>query len=335
MRKKILMITGSYPPDPCGVGDYTQRLVEKLKKYEKIEVEIFKLGKFNVKESYKIFKYFIKNKDTIKILQYPTLGYGWNMLPQILTLIFSKNMYVNLHEFSQRKMKAKLATKLFFFSKAHIIFTTNDERESAIKIRRAVKDRSSVVRIGSNIEFVEVKQKTIDLIYFGIIMPNKGLEDFIEIASQLREKNSEDKIVIIGRKQDEKIEYFQKITYLCKKSNIELIVDSSSEKVSQILAKSKIAFLPFPDGVTFRRGSLLACLGNQVKVISYPNKMSCDYNSIKKLCKLIDKKEEFFQQYEKLKEDVSIFQTNEYKNFLKDFNWEGISRKIKNIIVKG
>lgn len=332
---KIIIITGSYPPDPCGVGDYTQKIVEELKKDKKINIEVLKIGKFNLKESYNTFKYLNKHKNTIKLLQYPTLGYGWNILPQILSLFFSKNMYINLHEFSQRKPKAKLATKIFFFSKAHIIFTTEDERIIALNSNKKLSTRSSVIRIASNIEFVREEKKEIDLIYFGIIMPNKGLEDFIDVVKELRKQNKEDKVLIIGRKQNETINYFEKILLLCKEYNIEIVVDSTNEKVAKLLASSKIAFLPFPDGVTFRRGSFLACLGNKVKVISYPNVTSSDYNLIKKLCKLIEKKESFFIEYNNLKEEKSniIFETKEYKFFIRNFKWEEVIRKFKKLLL--
>lgn len=64
-------------------------------------------------------------------LQYPTQGYGWSLLPQIICIYYSiftnKKFVVILHEFSQRSLKAKLATLFLFFAN-EIIFTTDFER---------------------------------------------------------------------------------------------------------------------------------------------------------------------------------------------------------------
>ena len=40
------------------------------------------------------------------------------------------------------------------------------------------------------------------------------------------------------------------------------------EEVSVYLSKARCAYLPFPDGASLRRGSLLACLEHGVKVLS-------------------------------------------------------------------
>ena len=37
---RVAMISGSYPPQPCGVGDYTARLVSELRA-AKVEVDVF------------------------------------------------------------------------------------------------------------------------------------------------------------------------------------------------------------------------------------------------------------------------------------------------------
>lgn len=334
--KKIIFITGSYPPDPCGVGDYTYRLVSELKKDKEIEVEIFKLGNFSFKELLSIIKYLRANKKNIKIMQYPTLGYGWSVLPQILSICFYKNMYINLHEFSQRKLKAKLATLLFFYSKSYIIFTTEDEYQEGIRYKQSLKNNSFIVRIGSNIDFLNNVKKINDLIYFGIIMPDKGIEDFIEVVKEIRKTNKNDKILLIGRKQQQNRVYFEKIFNQCKQYDIELLVDYSDKKVAEILAASKVSFLPFPDGVTFRRGSLLACLGNKVNVISYINKSTNDYKLIEKICYLIENKKEFIELYNKLKKDDQnmIFETESYQTFIKSIEWKEIANKIKSIIMK-
>ena len=48
--------------------------------------------------------------------------------------------------------------------------------------------------------------------------------------------------------------------FLPSKSNIILLLNKSNQEVSDILSQTKIAYLPYPDGLTERRGSFLATL---------------------------------------------------------------------------
>ena len=77
--KKKLMITGSFPPDICGVGDYTSCFmsshdtgIENWSLYYSKEWSLKLLKKkISVLNSY--------NTESI-FLQYPTQGYGWSLL---------------------------------------------------------------------------------------------------------------------------------------------------------------------------------------------------------------------------------------------------------------
>jgi glycosyltransferase involved in cell wall biosynthesis len=44
--------------------------------------------------------------------------------------------------------------------------------------------------------------------------------------------------------------------------------NKSAEDVSQLLSRTKVALLPFPDGVTLRRGTALASMGNGALLVT-------------------------------------------------------------------
>ncbi len=113
----IVLVTGSYPPDICGVGDYTEKL------YTNAVSGIWKLcyiKKWAFSSFFSIIRKINKLKASTLVLQYPTEGYGWSIIPHLVALYYSfftkKQFIVVLHEFSNMSLKAKMAAYLFFSS---------------------------------------------------------------------------------------------------------------------------------------------------------------------------------------------------------------------------
>ena len=143
--------------------------------------------------------------------------------------------------------------------------------------------------------------------YFGYIRPEKGLEDYIETAKNIQKTNPNFKAYIMGQTQDEFSFYHKPLLETLLNSNITLLLNKSNQEVSDILSQTKIAYLPYPDGLTERRGSFLASLlhhciivttkGNfttqaQLSTFNFVNKEEAHYKIteiIKCETKLIDK----------------------------------------------
>ena len=64
----------------------------------------------------------------------------------------------------------------------------------------------------------------------------------------------------MGQTQDEFSFYHKPLLETLLNSNITLLLNKSNQEVSDILSQTKIAYLPYPDGLTERRGSFLASL---------------------------------------------------------------------------
>lgn len=324
--KKIIFITGSLPPEPCGVGDYSQKLINELKKY--YEVDVILMNNFSLRKLYQYYRKLKNEENSVKILQYPTLGYGWSIFPQILSIIFGNNMYINLHEFSNRTLKAKLATTLFLFGKSKLIVTTNDEKNYIEKNFKLLKKNVYIVNIGSNIPFYKNSKKDYDLIYFGLIMRGKGIEDYFKLVEKIRAEKKSYKCLIIGKKKEEN--YFKECEEKSLNLDIKIYEGLTEEKVGNILSRSRVAFLPFPDGATLRRGSLIACLGNGVEVITYKNKITKDNE-------FLDKRVWFSQNIDDSYNFLeNILEKKHYKKVgIEDrFSWKSILEKIKEILKK-
>lgn len=274
-NNKILLITGSYSPDICGVGDYTGKLYKGLEvsKFSDI-IDLLVWRKWTLFELWKQLKK-IKKKYTTIHLQYPTEGYGYSFYPFFLFfLLKSKKRIVTLHEYSQRTKKARWATSLFFYCTEHIIFTTEQERNNVIKRFKFIQNKSSVINISSNIASPQTKidweNRKFDIAYFGHIRPHKGIEDFIKMAVISNNKFSpvSTRFIIVGQVQERFKEYAATLFSNLNKHDIESFFNNNDEVVSQLLQDSKLLYLPFPDGISMRRGSFLAGIENDCLIVS-------------------------------------------------------------------
>jgi glycosyltransferase involved in cell wall biosynthesis len=201
------------------------------------------------------------------LMEWPALGYGWSVVPNILCAYFSwftkKRFGVVIHEQTQLSKKRYITELLIFASANRLIFTNQFEREFAVKRMPFIEKHSTVVKIFSNISQActirPFEDRTIDIVNFGHIVRDKGIERFIADTALLARKY---RIVLAGQIIERQREYFENIKKLCGEKNIEMHINLSDAEVADLLNNSKIAYLPFPDGVSERRGSLFASLVN-------------------------------------------------------------------------
>jgi glycosyltransferase involved in cell wall biosynthesis len=268
--KDLLFITGSYPPDICGVGDHTFNLMgtctaQSWEMYYRKNWSIYTLFR-HVRDIYSTGANFI-------IMQYGTRGYGWSIVPHLLCIYYSwftrKRFGVILHELSQLSLKAYMAELLILISANKIMFTTQYEHNFAIKRILFLKSRSTVIKILSNIKASEtiypMEKRNIDVAYFGQIMPLKGIEKFIHDTAPL---SGNIKIVIAGQVPPMFADFYNKIINMCEQTNIQIMINLKQAEVSELLNNTKVVYLPFPDGVSERRGSLFTSMVNGAVVLT-------------------------------------------------------------------
>lgn len=264
---KISMVTGSYPPDICGVGDYTKQLVNALIK-EGLHVQVIKHNSWKFTSSFHIHKLIKDTRCDIVHIQYPTIGYGHGIAPQFLSLI--QSMVVTLHEMSQSHILRKISLYPFGLKSSKIIFTNKYEFNYAKKWMPWISKRSCIIPIGSNIPVSNHNstKKPDEIIYFGLIRPNKGLENVLQIASLIKKEELSYYIRIIGMPDPSKKDYFHKLIQLSQGLPIIWNTGLNEKEVADMLASALVAYVPYPDGASERRGSLLALLANGVVTVT-------------------------------------------------------------------
>ena len=261
------MVSGSFPPDICGVGDYTGRLMEAAPKQWRSFVE----RDWTPRALPGIFRRLMKLGPADVVIQYPTQGYGWSLIPHLLAIMGAVSHRYRttfaLHEFSSLSRKAQLALALTSHFAERFIFTTEVERDRArchsLFSRRVP---TSVIGIISNSPrsdtWPRFSARTIDVAYFGHIRPNKGLEAFLDVMRALRAKRPDIRIAIMGEIPTGYEEFATTVMNRLAAIGGQLLLGLDDCAVAQTLRDVRALYLPFPDGVSARRGSVLAGLGN-------------------------------------------------------------------------
>lgn len=264
---KVLFIVGSYPPDKCGVGDYLFELVKKLKE-RNINVDVLSEKDWSFKNFLKLKKKIqLINPDFIHI-QFPSAGFKFSIYPTLLSLM--KNAVVTIHEVSKFHPIRRLY--LFPFSlKAKLVFTNKYEQKYFYKYFPWTNKTSYVIPIGSNIqskELATISKLSNNIVYFGQIRPNKGIEDLVKLANLIVQNQLHFNVIIAGQLLDRYKPYFDSLQQLSGFSNINWQLDLPMNEVQCLLGNNLICYLPFPDGASERRGSFLAALANKMLIFT-------------------------------------------------------------------
>jgi glycosyltransferase involved in cell wall biosynthesis len=154
---------------------------------------------------------------------------------------------------------------MFYFSHL-IIFTTRFERDFAASECPWIAGKTAIIPIGSNIPVAQGEyQRSVDVCYFGNIAPGKGIESFLSVCSRLPKGTT---ISLIGGTSPSLQEYWEDIVARCRTLGVSIRLNEKPQVIASLLSSARIALLPFPDGISMRRGSALAAMANGALVVT-------------------------------------------------------------------
>lgn len=329
MRKlnKILFVTGSFPPDVCGVGDYSKKLYESLNRGSNI-IELFYKKKWGIRNMFSYLREIRSRKADIIHFQYPTEGYGYSFLPLLLMILIPrKKLIITIHELSNRTLKAKIFTLVLLFFNKTIIVTNEFEYNYIKRIPILKRKNIFIINIGSNIPaskncLKEFTKRKFDLAYFGHIRPEKGLESFISISKTL---DLSKKCIIIGQNLNKYHSYLQELQL--KSDNLYFILNGSEKETAENLSDCKVVYLPFPDGVSSRRGSLIAAALNGCIIVTTYSEDKITNDFFLQYCYLVNNEIEAKAVIEKLLSQKESLSTKDTSKLMSIFSWEEIAKK--------
>lgn len=266
----VVFLLTSVPEVRCGVGDYTAKLAKAFLTYPSVHVAIEKLPRWSFQRLLKLRRDY-GGKNTVFHLQYPSTGMGYSILPGLLPLLLCKHpVFTTLHEFSVFNFARKISFLPHALLAKGILFSNEYERRVFKETFPFALAPLHVVPIGNNIEGgnINTSRNQRRLIYFGQIGPDKGIEFFLDTVKILQDRSVECDVSIIGSITDEGHTISKMIRKEAASGRMTLHLNLPPEEVSTELYQSQAALLPFPDGISEKRGSAIACLEHGVAVLT-------------------------------------------------------------------
>jgi glycosyltransferase involved in cell wall biosynthesis len=294
----ICLITGSYPPLRCGVGDYASQLAAALAgRGEQVtvvtspgsgqpsgpEAVLALTDRWGVFAMPRLLRRIQNLRPDIVHLQYPTNGYGYRLGPQALVMLCrlaGLRVITTSHEFIRARLLRRLSLiPLFLFSHA-LILTSDEERAAIIDampwLRKKIDRASFIIPVGTNIPQVPVQEGTGDIgktvAFFGLFYPGRMIETVVETFREVARERPDVRFRFIGDVHPLHQDYFRSIRSFAEKElpadRIEWIMGKTPREVALALSSSSVCLLPYPDGATFRRTTLMAALSLGVPIVT-------------------------------------------------------------------
>jgi glycosyltransferase involved in cell wall biosynthesis len=258
-------------------------------------------------------------------IQYPTVGFGRTLIPQKLALLYK--CVVTLHEASRAHILRKLSLPFFALRSRRLIFTTEIERRYATSRVPWISKFSCVIPLASNIPAFEgaSRRNLNEIVYFGLIMPKKGLESVISLAGLIAAKELPFIVRIVGSSSSRYQEYLAQLKAVTSDLPVIWDFDLSEREVAHRLSSSAIAYLPYPDGASERRTTLKAAFLNGVAVITTRGPHTPA--SIKSLVRVCQSPEEALTAICSLREEQALREelADKGRRYGSQFTWERIA----------
>lgn len=294
---KIVLVSGSFPEMPCGVGDYTSGLAAAIVKVAPdVKVEVITSEDTRVRPSSGIILHEIKGwgcrylgelmrllatlKPDLLHIQYPTRGYGKGLAPNLLPLVLricrpNLPVVVTLHEFTIAHPLRKLSSLFLIFCPHRLVACDGREQRMLNRLRKLRGGRVELIPLGANIPMCVQGvlrgngSDRITFCHFGFLDKSKDGTLLIDVLAKLRQEQFPVRLVFVGEITPDKQAWFRK---LAEDRGVAEAVSftgfCSPEDVSRYLASSDIGLFPFRDGVSLRRTSFLAAMQHGLAVVT-------------------------------------------------------------------
>jgi glycosyltransferase involved in cell wall biosynthesis len=283
------MITGSYSPMLCGVGDYANKLVNALRNTGKLNVDVLtseEVSKNYFQHDYiksvipewgfaciaKIIKSILDISPDIVHIQFPTQGYAGSYAPYFIPIISRLCGVPVVQTWHESPTRIR-------FIPAALVATTIIGVEADFDQHFLVhykiiarKSKKVFIPIGPNIpasvasdyqiaalrnKFTSDRRKII--VYFGMVYDRKGVEQIFDICDPTKH------IVVLISNLDKVDDPYQtkiRIKISDKKwvGHVFLTGNLDPHEVANYLKMADAAIFPFKSGVGKRNGSVLAAM---------------------------------------------------------------------------
>jgi glycosyltransferase involved in cell wall biosynthesis len=260
-------------------------------------------------------------------LQYPTLGFGYKLGPQLIAL--ARRTVVTVHEASQAHWLRRVSLYGFSVRPKKIIFTSRWERDYAVRWCPWIGRSTGIIPIGANVpvSVISFAEKEDAVGYFGLLRPNKGIELVIGAAQILQAKESSLRVRIMGKIVPGLERYYDELRQRANGLPIDWFINVEGDALAQLIGSCKFAYLPFPDGASERRASLIAFMSAGACIVSTRGEQTPSYMDSALI--FSDGFELAVEDIEKLFQDRdrSLLLQEESKRVARRFSWSDIAMR--------
>jgi len=285
---KIAFISNTFPPYPCGVGDYTFNLINALLKKENVVIDIYtpnfinnlpnpllktpiNFSKWKLKSIFQMINILKKeNTHIVHIQNTSTRNIFYYLIPLFLRVFSKTTIIITIHEHNTKTILGKIANIVSLLFSDHFVI---QEREYADTFRSYFflkHKKITFMPTPSNIPQSKLSEKEaqklrvtytkkheVIIAYFGFLVEHKGVLKIFEACDPSR-----DFILLISNFETFASEYSEKVRLTISSEKWR---DSSfctgfisAEQVADLLFIADICIFPFTDGKKSRNASFSA-----------------------------------------------------------------------------
>lgn len=278
---RILLVAGSYPPEPCGVGDYTEKLANSLSALKGVQVGVLTTSasgrkstntspvelmeavpKWNFSELPKLICVIRQWKPDLVHIQYPSQGFFFRRLPSFLPLVcrlLGIKVIQTWHEPHRMRsahhflLQTLGASGLIFVRPNYLNMIPAQFSRLIKRIHKATIPNASSLPISSLDETkrLELRSRYIGsykrlVVFFGFLYPSKGIELLFDIANP-----ASDFLIIAGAVKDSS--YIHELVALAqakgwREDQLHFTGFLSPQDAADLLTIADAVVLPFLDG---------------------------------------------------------------------------------------
>ena len=267
---RACLVTGSPEAGRCGIHDYSRTLAGALRRAG-VDVDLIDQRDWSIGGTLDLARRLRRADPDVLQMQYPMIV-GWRSLgPQATGFLARIPQIVTLHEFTTFDRLRRASLRAFAASARQIVMTTESEAGRFLARFPAAKPKTVVVPIGSNVPFrpdPDAPRDARRIVYFGQIKPLKGLEQFLDLVAIAADRGLPYDFQVVGAPVTWARDYLAEMRRRTEGARVEWLLDRDDDETAGLLAGASAAYLPYPDGASERRGSLIAALGNGAPVVT-------------------------------------------------------------------
>ena len=268
-KTRLAMIYGSVAPHFCGVESTTEIMHAALESYG-MDVDRVDLGDWRIGRVVALLRRVSALRPDAILMAYPTLAFDRKLGPILFSLLQRiAPMIVLVHEFKHVHPLRRLTISALVARAALVVVTTEAEKASLLGWNPWLARRIAINPIPSTIPPREwLPSPECEIVMFGQFRPDKGIEGFLTCCDMLAKAKPDLRFRIIGSETPRFADYAVRIRREAAERNVAILENLTNDAVADSLARATVALLPFPDGATERRSSLIAALGCGVPVVT-------------------------------------------------------------------